>query len=126
MPFGKKVFKLSKKKFSSTVVLSERDLEVCDQRDSVTTSTKMSGHRRHLSKSTSELSSPRDDFDEPYGIDRAENRPQSAAPPGTTHMSVVQKAHSFLSQLKVSEYFFDNVRLLIVNVFFWFALLSSL
>ncbi|KAK9878536.1 hypothetical protein WA026_022433 [Henosepilachna vigintioctopunctata] len=46
---------------------------------------------RHLSKSTSELSSPRE---------MPEARPSSAASPGNTHMSVYQKAHSFISQLK--------------------------
>lgn len=81
--------------------VSERELELCEQLDKMTTSPKMCG-RRHLSKSTSELSSPRgDNEDGPYGRDRGEIRPQSAAPPETTHMSVVQKAHSFLSQLKV-------------------------
>ncbi|KAH0809663.1 hypothetical protein GEV33_013128 [Tenebrio molitor] len=46
---------------------------------------------RHLSKSTSELSSPRE---------MPEIRPRSAAPPETSHLSVYQKAHSFFAQLK--------------------------
>lgn len=52
---------------------------------------------RHLSKSTSELSSPRE---------MPEARPRSAAPPETSHLSVYQKAHSFFSQLKVRILFF--------------------
>lgn len=71
----------------------------------------MSG-RRHLSKSTSELSSPRSDNEDHYGRDTVEMRPQSAAPPETTHMSVVQKAHSFLSQLKVRKVFPQRRKLL--------------
>ncbi|XP_044745710.1 multiple C2 and transmembrane domain-containing protein-like isoform X2 [Coccinella septempunctata] len=46
---------------------------------------------KHLSKSASELSSPRE---------MPEVRPSSAAPPEHTHVSVYQKAHSFISQLK--------------------------
>ncbi|XP_044263295.1 multiple C2 and transmembrane domain-containing protein isoform X2 [Tribolium madens] len=46
---------------------------------------------RHLSKSTSELSSPRE---------MPEIRPRSAAPPEVSHLSVYQKAHSFFAQLK--------------------------
>lgn len=49
---------------------------------------------RHLSKSTSELSSPRE---------MPEARPRSAAPPEHHHPTVYQKAHSFFSQLRVSD-----------------------
>ncbi|XP_074027374.1 multiple C2 domain and transmembrane region protein isoform X2 [Leptinotarsa decemlineata] len=67
----------------------ERSLET-NELDNMSTVPAMGG-RRHLSKSTSELSSPRE---------MPENRPQSAAPPEASHLSVYQKAHSFLSQLK--------------------------
>ncbi|XP_048523786.1 uncharacterized protein LOC125504972 [Dendroctonus ponderosae] len=46
---------------------------------------------RHLSKSASELSSPRE---------MPEARPRSAAPPEHSHISVYQKAHTFFAQLK--------------------------
>ncbi|XP_049818190.1 multiple C2 and transmembrane domain-containing protein-like isoform X3 [Aethina tumida] len=67
---------------------SKRDLEICDL-DNMPAKPNMGG--RHLSKSTSELSSPRE---------MPEARPRSAAPPETSHLSVYQKAHSFFSQLK--------------------------
>ncbi|XP_072389196.1 multiple C2 and transmembrane domain-containing protein isoform X2 [Diabrotica undecimpunctata] len=66
----------------------KRALEVCEF-DNMPSSPTMAG--RHLSKSTSELSSPRE---------APEFRPQSAAPPETSHLSVYQKAHSFLAQIK--------------------------
>ncbi|KAG5898673.1 hypothetical protein JTB14_030623 [Gonioctena quinquepunctata] len=67
----------------------ERSLETSEL-DNMSTTPSMGG-RRHLSKSTSELSSPRE---------MPEHRPQSAAPPEASHLSVYQKAHSFLAQLK--------------------------
>ncbi|XP_017779625.1 PREDICTED: multiple C2 and transmembrane domain-containing protein 1-like, partial [Nicrophorus vespilloides] len=67
---------------------SRRALETCELRH-MTHSPSMGG--RHLSKSASELSSPRE---------MPEIRPRSAAPPGTLHTSVYQKAHTFFSQLK--------------------------
>lgn len=78
----------------SYVVLffSERDLETCD----LDFHYKSPPLGRHLSKSASELSSPR----EPPEI-----RPYSAAPPGSVHLSVVQKTHSFFTQLRVSRGF---------------------
>lgn len=56
------------------------------------TSTTLRG--RHLSKSTSELSSP-------HKEDVPEIRPRSAAQGDTSHVSVYQKAHSFFTLLKV-------------------------
>ncbi|GLV39850.1 Multiple C2 domain and transmembrane region protein [Carabus blaptoides fortunei] len=68
--------------------MSKRALETCDIEDSRYKSPPLG---RHLSKSASELSSPR----EPPEI-----RPFSAAPPGSVHLSVVQKTHSFFTQLR--------------------------
>ncbi|XP_068895098.1 multiple C2 and transmembrane domain-containing protein isoform X4 [Tenebrio molitor] len=67
---------------------SKRALEICEFNNMSTTPTMGA---RHLSKSTSELSSPRE---------MPEIRPRSAAPPETSHLSVYQKAHSFFAQLK--------------------------
>lgn len=53
----------------------------------------MAGHR-HISKSASDLSSPRE---------MPEARPRSAAPSENHGFTVYQKAHSFFSQLKVSK-----------------------
>lgn len=71
--------------------VAERALEICEL-DNMPAAPTMGG-RRHLSKSTSELSSPRE---------MPEHRPRSAAPPEISHLSVYQKAHSFFAQLKVS------------------------
>ncbi|CAH0552190.1 unnamed protein product [Brassicogethes aeneus] len=68
---------------------AERALETCDF-DNISIKPNMGG--RHLSKSTSELSSPRNEM--------PETRPRSAAPPESSHLSVYQKAHCFFSQLK--------------------------
>lgn len=58
---------------------------------------------RHLSKSASELSSPRE---------MPEMRPRSAIPPAeVTHVTVYQKAHIFFSHLKVGNSF-DSFRLI--------------
>lgn len=67
--------------------MSKRALETCD----LDSNYKSPPLGRHLSKSASELSSPR----EPPEI-----RPFSAAPPGSVHLSVVQKTHSFFTQLR--------------------------
>ncbi|XP_050310849.1 multiple C2 and transmembrane domain-containing protein isoform X4 [Anthonomus grandis grandis] len=70
----------------------ERALEINDitgEFDACTSSHMVGG--RHLSKSASELSSPRE---------MPEVRPRSAAPPEHSHISVYQKAHSFFAQLK--------------------------
>ncbi|XP_060536438.1 multiple C2 and transmembrane domain-containing protein isoform X3 [Cylas formicarius] len=66
----------------------ERALEISDFDGIVSTAT-MGG--RQLSKSTSELSSPRE---------MPEIRPSSAAPPEHSHITVYQKAHSFFAQLR--------------------------
>ncbi|KAJ3637253.1 hypothetical protein MTP99_000727 [Tenebrio molitor] len=71
--------------------LEERALEICEFNNMSTTPTMGA---RHLSKSTSELSSPRE---------MPEIRPRSAAPPETSHLSVYQKAHSFFAQLKMMQ-----------------------
>lgn len=58
---------------------------------------------RHLSKSASELSSPRE---------MPEMRPRSAIPSADVpHVSVYQKAHSFFSHLKVTGLCFIYVLL---------------
>ncbi|KAF5294414.1 hypothetical protein FQA39_LY13399 [Lamprigera yunnana] len=63
-------------------------LETCEINDPPTTPL----GSKHLSKSASELSSPRE---------MPEVRPRSAASPGTSsHLSVYQKTHSFFTQLK--------------------------
>ncbi|XP_076267814.1 multiple C2 domain and transmembrane region protein isoform X5 [Rhynchophorus ferrugineus] len=67
---------------------SKRTLEINDF-DSIASASHMVG--KHLSKSASELSSPRE---------MPEARPRSAAPPEHSHISVYQKAHSFFAQLK--------------------------
>ncbi|CAG9762328.1 unnamed protein product [Ceutorhynchus assimilis] len=66
----------------------ERALEISEY-DALSTNPHMGG--KHLSKSASELSSPRE---------MPEARPRSAAPPEHSHISVYQKAHSFFAQLK--------------------------
>ncbi|XP_031349348.1 multiple C2 and transmembrane domain-containing protein isoform X3 [Photinus pyralis] len=66
---------------------NESTLETCEISD-IPTSPLGS---KHLSKSASELSSPRE---------MPEVRPRSAASPGVSHLSVYQKTHSFFSQLK--------------------------
>ncbi|KAK4885660.1 hypothetical protein RN001_001931 [Aquatica leii] len=72
----------------STDIKEESTLETCEITD--IPSTPMGN--KHLSKSASELSSPRE---------MPEVRPRSAASPGTSsHLSVYQKTHSFFTQLK--------------------------
>lgn len=72
-------------------LISERALETCDL--NYVSSAPPIGNR-HLSKSTSELSSPRE---------MPEIRPRSAAPPEISNVTVYQKAHSFFAQLKVGS-----------------------
>ncbi|XP_045470133.1 multiple C2 and transmembrane domain-containing protein isoform X3 [Harmonia axyridis] len=71
-----------------TKIVEERSLEQCEL-NKMSSSSNIAA--KHLSKSASELSSPRE---------MPEVRPSSAAPPENTHLSVYQKAHSFISQLK--------------------------
>lgn len=87
--------------------IPERTLEQCELN---TMSSPSNIAAKHLSKSASELSSPRE---------MPEVRPSSAAPPEITHVSVYQKAHSFISQLKVSTNHFALVRILETNVFWY-------
>ncbi|XP_066262384.1 multiple C2 and transmembrane domain-containing protein isoform X2 [Euwallacea similis] len=66
----------------------ERALEISDY-DAISTTSHLAN--KHLSKSASELSSPRETPDV---------RPRSAAPPEHSHISVYQRAHSFFAQLR--------------------------
>ncbi|XP_066262385.1 multiple C2 and transmembrane domain-containing protein isoform X3 [Euwallacea similis] len=67
---------------------SKRALEISDY-DAISTTSHLAN--KHLSKSASELSSPRETPDV---------RPRSAAPPEHSHISVYQRAHSFFAQLR--------------------------